>query len=269
MNNLCKFIPTRNTPDVIQTVNFVFESSDVEKNEKTCALYRINYVMSGEGVVSVNGVAREVREGDVFFILPATTYSIKGVREFSYAYVTYMGLRANILAERIGVKKSSFVYSSHPELKEFWQSCLELSCGVTDIASESVVLYTLSKIGDRQSRDDESDRVESGEKFLLIKKFIDDNFSDPNLCADYIGETFSYNPKYLSTAFKKYFKVGMNEYLTILRINHACALMERRYTGVSDVAFLCGFKDPMYFSKVFKSKMGVSPREYIASITNR
>ena len=32
---------------------------------------------------------------------------------------------------------------------------------------------------------------------------------------------------------------------------------------VSDIAYLCGYMDPLYFSKVFRKKMGLSPREYM------
>ena len=33
----------------------------------------------------------------------------------------------------------------------------------------------------------------------------------------------------------------------------------------SDIALASGFSDPLYFSKVFKKLVGVSPREYMMS----
>ncbi len=44
------------------------------------------------------------------------------------------------------------------------------------------------------------------------------------------------------------------------------SLMEQGYTNIADIAFLCGFNDPLYFSKVFKQQLGVSPRKHIEDI---
>ena len=57
--------------------------------------------------------------------------------------------------------------------------------------------------------------------------------------------------------------MGVWEYLNIVRLNHAFVLMENGHTSVQTIASLCGFNDALYFSKVFKQRMGVSPREYM------
>ena len=32
--------------------------------------------------------------------------------------------------------------------------------------------------------------------------------------------------------------------------------------SITDIAHLCGFRDPLYFSRMFKKKYNVSPKEY-------
>lgn len=266
MENVCKFIPTKKAPDTIDTINFVLETSNTEKKEKVSTLYRINYVLSGTGKVVQNGITREVSHGDVFFIFPATTFSIEGGEDFSYVYVSFIGLRANVLMERFGITKRNFHFTDFFGVEEFWLKNLELSQSVMDIASESVVLYTLSTIGDRRNEGLIEEKT-IGEKFICVKKYVDDNFSDPELSVSAISREFCYNRSYLSYAFKKHFKTSISEYITTVRINQACMLMEKNYKGVSDIAFLCGYKDSMYFSKVFRQKMGISPREYISKVS--
>ena len=56
--------------------------------------------------------------------------------------------------------------------------------------------------------------------------------------------------------------IGFTEYLRNLRIKYAVSLFESGLDSVKNVALLSGFKDPLYFSNVFKKTIGVSPREY-------
>ena len=51
-----------------------------------------------------------------------------------------------------------------------------------------------------------------------------------------------------------------------VRIQQACTMLKQGFTSVSDVALRCGYPDAQYFSKVFKRRMSISPREYLASI---
>lgn len=74
-----------------------------------------------------------------------------------------------------------------------------------------------------------------------------------------------FNGEYLKKMFKK--ETGMTplQYLTDRRLENAAAIL-RTYVGignVSETAHMCGFSDPLYFSRLFKKKYGVPPRDYI------
>ncbi len=57
------------------------------------------------------------------------------------------------------------------------------------------------------------------------------------------------------------------EYLTEVRIRHACCLIDTygRDVPLMEIASKCGYNDYVYFSKKFKSITGISPRTYIAN----
>ena len=99
-----------------------------------------------------------------------------------------------------------------------------------------------------------------------IQKYVDEHFSDPDFSLERLGSDLKYNKKYLSTVFKRHVGVGIVEYLHTVRIQHACTMLKQGFTSVSDVALRCGYPDAQYFSKVFKRRMSISPREYMASI---
>ena len=55
-----------------------------------------------------------------------------------------------------------------------------------------------------------------------------------------------------------------NEFLTDVRIKHACFLINIYHNELSlaEISERCGYLDYIYFLKKFKSVTGVSPREY-------
>ena len=63
--------------------------------------------------------------------------------------------------------------------------------------------------------------------------------------------------------------ITYSEYLKNLRIKYAISLFEHGIESVKNVAFLSGFSDPLYFSTVFKSNIGVPPKEYKNKIKNK
>jgi AraC-like DNA-binding protein len=62
--------------------------------------------------------------------------------------------------------------------------------------------------------------------------------------------------------FKHSFNTTPKKYINSLRIEKARFLLQNKNQTVKDAAYRAGFTDPLYFSKVFKEKFGVSPSEY-------
>ena len=122
-----------------------------------------------------------------------------------------------------------------------------------DLAAESILLYTFSRLGGVSERD------------TLIRRLIDHteaNFHKPTFSLTTLSETFSYSPKYLSHLFRAKTGVTYSEYLRSLRIRYATTLFDHGIESVKSVALLSGFSDPLYFSTVFKNAVGVSPKDY-------
>ena len=44
--------------------------------------------------------------------------------------------------------------------------------------------------------------------------------------------------------------ITFSAYLTNVRLKHAVFLMEQNVTSIKNIALLCGYKDPLYFSNV-------------------
>ena len=69
---------------------------------------------------------------------------------------------------------------------------------------------------------------------------------------------------YLSTIFRRETGKTVTDYIIEKRIKHAAYLLETTHLQIQTVALNCGIIDVQYFSKIFKRKMGKTPREYRA-----
>ena len=170
-----------------------------------------------------------------------------------------------MIMEQLEIGSQKLVFHGMEEVEDYWVSSLNAASVMLDLRSESVLLYTFSVLGTRYLEHEES-RPRSGNTVLQVKKYLDDNYADAELTLEKIGKELSYNKKYLSAAFKKEFRIGMTEYLNTIRIQHACTLMEQGFTSMKDIAQLCGYRDPLYFSRIFKKHMGISPREHMGQL---
>jgi YesN/AraC family two-component response regulator len=138
----------------------------------------------------------------------------------------------------------------------FWKECQTLAEESNiDVLCESVILYSLAKItpAKRESCDVVSQMIELTQK----------NFTDPDLSISAISDLLGYNEKYLSTLFKKKKGINYTQYLREQRIKHAIFFIEQGVESVKNIALLSGFRDALYFSKIFTASTGVSPTEYI------
>lgn len=77
------------------------------------------------------------------------------------------------------------------------------------------------------------------------------------------------NQQYLSREFKRKVGVGLSQYVTQERLRLAKYLLNSSNRKVADVAFACGFGNLGNFNELFKSNVGLTPREYRAKTERR
>lgn len=70
------------------------------------------------------------------------------------------------------------------------------------------------------------------------------------------------NPTYLSTLFKQEMQIAFSAYLNQVRLKQAELLLKTTNLPVTEICINCGFSSPSYFTKLFKSEYGITPKEY-------
>ena len=259
LKNICHFVPEHNTLHFIHTIHFVLETKpQFFSTLKTESVYKMHYVRSGKGTLHTMGQEHPLKKGDVFFTFPSLPFCIESGDDFSYMYISFLGARGNQIMESLDISKKNYLFHGCDDVYTVWNSGISIASQMSDLMSESILLYTFSYLGNKNTTHHKNNNTA-----LSIKKYVDDNFTDLDFSLKKIADSLSYNKKYISTVFKNEFGIGISEYVNTLRIQHACTLIKQGFTGINDIAFCSGYNDPQYFSRIFKQKQKITPSEYI------
>ena len=96
------------------------------------------------------------------------------------------------------------------------------------------------------------------------QKLMADHVDDPSFHIDQIFRLSPYSPNHFRKLFREQCGCSPIRYFNQLRIQLAKKriLRNKATMSISEIASLCGFEDPYYFSRLFKQLEGISPMQY-------
>lgn len=94
------------------------------------------------------------------------------------------------------------------------------------------------------------------------KKQMEEEYADPELSVSQIATEIGVTPNYLSRIFKNIIGETCIDFLTRLRMEGAKELLIHSGKKSYEVAEEVGYKNPNYFSALFKKYTGYTPKEY-------
>jgi AraC-like DNA-binding protein len=214
-------------------------------------------VVSGVGMFVFDQKSTQAKQGYLVFGFENEDFSIENESEdFEYIYVSFSGGRADELFRRFDISPKKRYFDSLEGLIPFWREGITRANEEnTDLVAESVLMYSFSRLTGTKNKNENI--------VNMALSIMEEEFNDPSLSLASVADMLGYNAKYLSHSFKEKIGVGFSQYLRTIRIKHAVFLMEHGVDSVKNIAFLCGFTDPLYFSSVFKEALGISPKEYM------
>jgi len=93
------------------------------------------------------------------------------------------------------------------------------------------------------------------------KQYINENYA-MDISLDVLANHVFLSSFYLSRVFSEEAGISITDYIKKVRVNKAQSLLIGTGKSIAEVAFAVGYRDPNYFSRVFKSITGKAPHQY-------
>ncbi len=213
--------------------------------------YHLIYVHRG----ALNTNIGNVKAGEYLYYKPNTPQCYEYTKEEKSAYfwVHYSGEDALEILDG----RATGIYSCEKNSAQIY----ELFLRMTNAIQESFYKSEPYALGIFQAL---SALICGGEKekspFSSVISMMHD-LSLKYTVADY-AERAKMSKEHFIRSFKSYTKKTPNEYRTDIMLSHAKNLLVETSFSVGAVAEMSGFQDALYFSRVFKNRIGISPSEF-------
>lgn len=124
-----------------------------------------------------------------------------------------------------------------------------------------LLLYNIMR-GKTANRKENTPTYRAKDLLRAAENYIQLNYSSPTLNRTEVAVALNVSVPTLSRAFERFSGYTFLEYLTQVRLDAAKKLLLDGSCRVSEVAQLCGFADPGYFTRIFKKNFGTTPGKY-------
>ena len=109
------------------------------------------------------------------------------------------------------------------------------------------------------------DKIASNRYSDIVDTVIEDikaNYGDEELSVTGIADKVNFSPNHLSTVFRQQTGQTIIKYITDYRMARAKELLKCTSMRSSEIGAEVGYKDPHYFSYMFKKAFGMTPTQY-------
>lgn len=229
--------------------------------------YIIHCVLDGKGIFQIGDKHYEVQKGQGFLIEPETLihYKANEKEPWTYMWIGFSGARAEKYLADIGLHSGKPIFQCEKidELKKIILKMFQYQhLSVANQYHLQGLLYEfLACVAEGVRGTDVQEESDDNKYVREAVNFIRNSYFRGVTVAE-IAEHVSVNRSYLYKLFEETFGMSPKEFLTRFQISRAKELLTWSDISIESVAWSCGYKDALAFSKVFKKMMGVSPTAY-------
>ena len=237
--------------------------------------YLFHYVISGRGFLDSTvkkGSTRryDLEAGQGFLISPGqiNTYSADQVQPWKYVWLEFDGMRVAEYLGEAGLSAAQPIYRPESIAQAEQVRDLMLYIAGHSKASSLCLIGHLCLFLDAliQSSAARQEPRETPLRDFYIQEAV--SYMELNyqreLTVEEIAGACQLNRSYFSKLFKEKKGCPPQEFLIRLRLSKAAELMRTTKVSIGDISVSCGYPNQLHFSRAFKQRYGISPREWRA-----
>ena len=235
--------------------------------------FLFHYVISGKGHLNSNGPDGVTRHYELgpdqgFLICPGqvNTYYADKHDPWKYTWLEFGGLRAEEYLNSAGIGVSQPIYQ--PKSIALAEPVRDTMLYIADHSQASTlhIIGHLCLFLDALIQSSSTRRELHGTRLqdFYIQEAV--NYMERNyqreLTVEEIADVCKLNRSYFSKLFRESMGCPPQEFLIRLRLSKAAELMQTTKASIGDISAACGYPNQLHFSRAFKKRYGVSPREW-------
>lgn len=228
--------------------------------------FQLVYVVSGEGTFTSEANSCKVKPGSAMLVLPGLKHAYFPLRESGWReyWVGFKGTYFSRLLDEgiLSPEKIFFDIGINDRMLSVFNQIIEEINTQRPFYQMKVSSCVLSLISEVLAKENRKEQAGYYESIVARAK----NLMEANVCGNVIlsdiYEELGISASRLNDIFMAHLSMTPYQYYISAKIRMAKELLEQKILEIKEVAYRIGFDDQYYFSRLFKSKTGLSPTQW-------
>lgn len=225
--------------------------------------YYLQVMTAGRLTAWIDGAPQDFSQGMFCIYKPHTPYryALADGEKMTYNWVHFTGLHAGRLLSTLGLETGKlYRFHADTETTDGWfnaifREFIERRIGFDDACGARLTLLLTGLARCMEREDALLTRALTSLQYLHCH-FTEDIPIAALAAMEHLSES-----RYRSV-FRDCTGLSPNEYRIALRMQRACDLLLQTGDTLTEIAQACGYGDTLYFLRIFKQKIGMTPGEY-------
>lgn len=229
--------------------------------------YQLLYIATGKGHFYFDGKERILTEGNMILYRPhePQMYYYHASDKIEVYWVHFTGRDVEAVLKKYGLPETENVFytGTSPDYQCIYREMIQ-ELQLCRANYEELLSLTLMRFFIMINRFIDEGKKSGSDIQNEIERathYFNENYNKP-INIDEYAESRHISTCWFIRSFKQILKVTPMQYILSLRMANAQSLLETTEDSISEIAEAVGYDNPLYFSRIFRKNIGVSPSEY-------
>ncbi len=224
--------------------------------------WAVQWITEGGGVLHCGGGRFRLRKGDVFLASPDSPYTFR-LSQKDFLKKKYLlfdhGPLMSLVGNQEALRRQDILHPAEQEriagIFDRIQQTVSVRTPCQSVELSNLGYALFAELASQMGRDGKK-----GEFEMILEEIMSHLGAGYSL--DSLAGKFHVGKRTLNRLFRKYVNCTPVQYLIRMRLEYAAQLLSLNTHDIQSVAEECGYRDAAFFSREFKRRYGVSPRDF-------